>query len=109
MRQCPRFHSLGPFSGDQSEKTIYARISGSISEHCWWQSLRMLPSFIVVRVKGSFSIFVGKLKKQLGRRNILKISFDSGRALSQVDCGRKTFVVGSYLIEGAERKEARGT
>ena len=54
MRQCPRFHGLGPFSGDQSEKTIYARISGSISEHCWWQSLRMLPSFIVVRVKGNF-------------------------------------------------------
>ena len=62
MRQCPRFHGLGPFSGDQSEKTIYARISGSISEHWLWQSLIMLPSFIVVRVKGSFFIFVGKLK-----------------------------------------------
>ena len=58
----PVFHGLGPFSGDQSEKTIYARISGSISEHWLWQSLRMLPSFIVVRVKGSFLIFVGKLK-----------------------------------------------
>ena len=68
----------------------------------------MLPSFIVVRVKGSFFI-CGKVEKQLGRWNILKISFDSGKALSHVDCGRKTFVVGSYLIEGAERKEARGT
>ena len=91
MRQCPRFHGLGPFSGDQSEKTIYARISGSISEHCLWQSLRMLPSVIVVRVKGSFSIFVGKLKKQLDRWNILKISFDSGKALSYVKYGEKIF------------------
>ena len=89
MRQYPRFHGLGPFSGDQSEKTIYARISGSISEHCLWQSLRMLPSFIVVRVKGSFSIFCGKVEKQLDRWNILKISFDSGKALSYVDCGEK--------------------
>ena len=93
MRQCPRLHSLGPVSGDQSEKILYARISGSISEHCLWQSLRMLPSFIVVRVKGSFFI-CGKVEKQLERWNILKISFDSGKALSHVECGRKNFCCG---------------
>ena len=48
MTQCPRFHGLGPFSGDQSEKTIYARISGSISEHWLWQSLIMLPSLTLL-------------------------------------------------------------
>ena len=58
----PFFMAWDHFQEIKSEKTIYARISGSISEHWLWQSLIMLPSFIVVRVKGSFFIFVGKLK-----------------------------------------------
>ena len=53
-----------------------------------------VAEFIVVRVKGSFSIFVGKLKKQLDRWNILKISFDSGKALSYVEYGKKNFCCG---------------
>ena len=54
----------------------------------------MLPSFIVVSVKGSFSIFVGKLKNSWNDGIFLKISFDSGKALSYVECGRKIFCCG---------------
>ena len=53
-----------------------------------------VAEFIVVRVKGSFSIFVGKLENSLDRWNILKISFDSGKALSYVECGRKKICCG---------------
>ena len=69
----------------------------------------MLPSLSLLELRAAFPYFVGKLKKQLDRWNILKISFDSGKALSYVECGRKIFVVESYLIEDAERKEERGT
>ena len=50
-----------------------------------------VAEFIIVRVKGSFSIFCGKVEKQLDRWNILKISFDSGKALSYVEYGKKIF------------------
>ena len=93
MRQCPRFHSLGPFSGDQSEKTIYARISGSISEHCWWQSLRMLPSFIVVRVKGGFFI-CGKVEKTIGTTEYFKDKFRLRESLESSRLWEKNFCCG---------------
>ena len=53
-----------------------------------------VAEFIIVRVKGSFSIFCGKVEKQLDRWNILKISFDSGKALSYVEYGEKIFCCG---------------
>ena len=52
---------------------------------------------------------MGKFEKQLERWNIFKISFDSGKALNYVECGRKIFCCGGYLIEDAGKEEARGT
>ena len=92
------------------KRQLYARISGSISEYCQWQSLRMLPSLSLLDLRAAFPYFVGKLKKQLDRWNILKISFDSGKALSYVEYGKKILPVAeSYLIDDAGRKEERGT
>ena len=68
----------------------------------------MLPSFIVVRVKGGFFI-CGKVEKTIGTTEYFKDKFRLRESLESSRLWEKTFVVGSYLIEGAERKEARGT
>ena len=53
---------------------------------------------------------MGKLKKQLERWNIFKISFGSGKALNYVEYGRdKNICCEGYLIEDAGKEEARGT
>ena len=53
----------------------------------------MLPNVNVFRIRAIFFTLVGKIEKQLERWNILKISFDSGKALNYVEYGRKKFVV----------------
>ena len=91
------------------KRQLYARISGSISEYCQWQSLRMLPSLSLLDLRAAFPYFVGKLKT-VGSMEYFEEKFRLRESLELCRIwGEKIFVAESYLIEDAGRKEERGT
>ena len=90
------------------KRQLYARISGSISEYCQWQSLRMLPSLSLLDLRAAFPYFVGKLKS-VGSMEHFEEKFRLRESLELCRIWEKNFVAESYLIEDAGRKEERGT
>ena len=86
------------------KRQLYARISGSISEYCQWQSLRMLPSLSLLDLRTAFPYFVVKLKtvgsmEHFEEKFRLKESFELCRNM-----GKNLFVAESYLIDDARRE-----